>query len=59
MEQKIYDLLDGYRDEFIGVLRSWIQIPSVKGEPAEGAPFGPEVREMLDRAMADAEGMGF
>ena len=59
MEKKIYDLLDSYREEFTRMLRSWIQIPSVKGEAEEGAPFGREVREMLDRAMDDAKGMGF
>ena len=59
MEKKIYELIDGYRDEFTQMLRSWIQIPSVKGEAQGNAPFGPEVREMLDRAMSDARSMGF
>ena len=59
MEQKIYDLIDGYRDEFVRTLQDWIRIPSVKGEAEDGAPFGREVRNMLDRAMADAKAMGF
>ena len=59
MDRKIYELIDSYRDEFTGMLRSWIQIPSVKGTASEGAPFGTEVRNMLDKAMTDAEGMGF
>ena len=59
MEKKVYELLDGYRGELTETLGRWIRVPSVKGEPAEGAPFGKEVREMLDTAMADARKMGF
>ncbi len=59
MDKKVYELIESYRDDFVQTLRSWIRIPSVKGEASEGAPFGREVREMLDRAMADAERMGF
>ena len=59
MEKRIYELIDGYRDEFTQTLKAWVQIPSVKGEAEDGAPFGQAVREMLDRAMADAEKMGF
>ena len=59
MDKRIYELIDGYRDEFIQTLKGWIQIPSVKGEAEEGAPFGRAVREMLDRAMDDAKKMGF
>ena len=59
MERKIYDLIDGYRDEFVRTLESWIRIPSVKGEAEDGAPFGRAVRDMLNRAMDDARGMGF
>ena len=59
MEKKVYELIEGYRDEFAETLRRWVQVPSVKGEAEEGAPFGREVREMLDRAMEDAKKMGF
>ena len=59
MDKKVYELIEGYRDEFIQTLKGWIQIPSVKGEAEEGAPFGRAVREMLDRAMKDAAEMGF
>jgi len=40
MNEKINALIDSYRDEFIRTLQAWIRVPSVKGEPAEGAPFG-------------------
>ena len=33
-------------------------IPSVKGEPAPGAPFGPEVARCLDQALAIADQLG-
>ena len=59
MDRKVYELIDSYRDEFVATLQKWIRTPSVKGEPAEKAPFGADVRKMLDLAMADAAGMGF
>ena len=53
-------LVDSYRDELIENIRRWIAIPSVKGEPAgAGAPFGSEVRRMLDTALKDGRRFGF
>ena len=53
-------LVESYRDELIENIRQWIAIPSVQGEPAgENAPFGREVRRMLDTALADGERFGF
>ena len=59
MDRKVYELIDSYRDEYIRMLQGWIRTPSVKGEAAPGAPFGTDVRKMLDLAMKDARGMGF
>ena len=59
MKKKVYELIDTYRDAYTGMLQEWIRIPSVKGEAEEGAPFGREVRRMLDRAMADARSLDF
>ena len=59
MEKKVYELIDSYRDEFVSTLQRWVQVPSVKGEEEDGAPFGREVRRMLDLAMVTAETMGF
>ena len=59
MEQKIYDLIDSYRDELTAMLKKWVRVPSVKSEGTDGAPFGKEIRRMLDMAMVDAETMGF
>ncbi|MCI5955529.1 MAG: Sapep family Mn(2+)-dependent dipeptidase, partial [Clostridiales bacterium] len=52
-------IIDGLREEMTQTLTRWIRIPSVKGAPEPGAPFGPEVRRALDTALADAEAMGF
>ena len=59
MDKKVYELIDSYRDEFVETLGEWVRTPSVKEEAAPGAPFGKSVRKMLDRAVKDAEGMGF
>jgi len=59
MEKKIYELIDSYKEDFAAKLASWIQVPSVKDEAAEGAPFGKEVRRMYDLALADCEAEGF
>ena len=59
MDQKVCERIESYRDEFTAMLQRWIQTPSVKGEAAPGAPFGPDVRKMLDLAMKDAGSLGF
>ena len=59
MEKKVYELIDSYREEYIRTLRNWIRTPSVKGRAENGAPFGTDVRKMLDLAMTDAREMGF
>ena len=59
MDKRICELIDGYREEYIDTLKRWVRIPSVKGEAEPGAPFGREVRNMLDLAMADARKLGF
>ena len=59
MNDKVYQLIDSYRDEFITTLRQWVSVPSVKADPAEGAPFGPDVRRMLDLALETGRKMGF
>ena len=59
MDKKLYDLIDSYADDFAAHLTRWIQVPSVKDEPSEGAPFGKEVRRMYDVALADCAAEGF
>ncbi len=59
MDARIEKIIDGYRDEFTAVLQEWVRIPSVKGEAAQGAPFGKEIARMMDKARETAAGMGF
>ncbi|MDO4483310.1 MAG: dipeptidase PepV [Clostridia bacterium] len=59
MDKKIYDLIDSYAEDMAKTLCRWIAVPSLKAEGEEGAPFGQEIRRMLDMAMVDAETMGF
>jgi len=59
MDKKIYALIDQMEADMVETLKTWIRIPSVKGEKMPGAPFGLEVRRALDVALADADKMGF
>ena len=59
MDQKVSQLIDSYREAYTEMLQRWVRIPSVKDAAKEGAPFGREVRRMLDTAMADAKALGF
>ena len=59
MDAKLNAIIESMHDEMIDTLQKWIRVPSVKGEVAPGAPFGKEVRSMLDMALADCEQMGF
>jgi len=52
-------IMEDLRKEFIDIIRRWIRVPSVKAEAAPGAPFGPQMRQALDVAMADGRSMGF
>ena len=47
------------KDQMIRSLQENIQIPSVEGEAAPGAPYGPEVRRSLDHALETAQNLGF
>ena len=59
MDQKLNELLESYRDDFVKTLQEWVRVPSVKGEPAEGAPFGTGVGKMMDLAAETGRKMGF
>ena len=58
--EKLFAIVDSYKDDIIATLRKWIAVPSV-GAPrsADNAPFGPNVRKMLETALEDASAMGF
>ncbi|NLC32991.1 MAG: dipeptidase PepV [Clostridiales bacterium] len=53
-------ILKGLTDDMIETIQEWVRIPSVAtDEKKPGAPFGPAVRKMLDKAMDDANKLGF
>ena len=52
-------IIESLKQPMIDTLAQWIKVPSVKGEKEDGAPFGKEVRTMLDTAIATCEGLGF
>jgi len=56
---RVEELLLGYREEMMETVQKWVAVPSVKGEPENGAPFGAQVRRALDLAMADCKKFGF
>jgi succinyl-diaminopimelate desuccinylase len=58
MNQEVARLIDSRKEEFTEMLRRWIRVPSVKAPAEENAPFGREIRRMLDTAMEDIRGMG-
>ena len=56
MDRRIQEL----KEELITDLKRWISVPSVQAPAAgENAPFGAEVRRMLDMALADGKRYGF
>ena len=57
--ENITNVIESLREPMTEMLARWIQIPSVKGEPAPGAPFGAEVRRCLDVVLEDAKNLGF
>lgn len=57
--QELSNIIDRLKDEMVETLTRWIQIPSVKSDAIDGAPFGAEVKRSLEVALADAAKMGF
>ena len=59
MDARVNRLIESYREEFVSTLQEWVRIPSVKGEAAEGAPFGKEIAQMMEKAADTGRRMGF
>lgn len=59
MKQKITEFIYSHREEMVDIIRQLVEIPSVKGEPKPGAPFGTEPRKALDKMLEICRGMGF
>ena len=48
-----------YLNNSIKTLEKWIEIKSVKSRKSAGAPFGKNLKQMLDLALDDAKNLGF
>ena len=58
--QQMDALIASWQDEILEKLRSWLAIDSVQTERSvENAPFGTNVRRMLDLFLRDAAALGF
>ena len=51
-------LLNQQFDELVNTLQQVIRFNTEKGEPADGAPFGSEVRACLDYVLNTAKSFG-
>lgn len=59
MKQKITDYIYSHREEMVDMIKQLVEIPSVKGTPAPGAPFGEEPRRALDKMLEICRRYGF
>ena len=46
------------KNDLLACLQENLRIPSVEGEPAEGAPYGVACRDSLDHVLKAAEKLG-
>ncbi len=59
LKSRVDTWLQQHRSEIVRDIVALSRIPSVKGEPAPGAPFGKTCREALEAAVALCSRMGF
>lgn len=57
--EKITDFIYSHKEEIVAHLAELVAIKSVKGTPAEGAPFGAEAKRALCAMKAMCDKMGF
>ncbi len=56
---KLNEIIDSHKEEMFETLKELIRIPSVQGEPKEGAPYGENVQKALNYMLEKAKSMGF
>lgn len=56
--QQLDLILEQFKAPMLSTLQEWLRIPSLLAEAQPGAPFGPELRRMLDKALADCRALG-
>ncbi len=59
MHDRIRNYINENRQRMLAVLEELVAVPSVKGEPAPGAPFGRGPRAALDKAVGICRSAGF
>ena len=58
MDRRICDYFEAHRAAFLEDLRTLVAVPSDRGAPAPGAPYGPGPRAVLDEAKRICEAHG-
>jgi succinyl-diaminopimelate desuccinylase len=58
IDQRLSAWVDAHKEELLDKTQQLLQVPSVKGPSAPGAPFGAETRRALDLALSFAEEHG-
>jgi len=58
IDTRLADWIESRRTDIIHAAQGLLRIPSVKGDPMPGAPFGTETRRALDYALSVAEAQG-
>lgn len=59
MKQQITDFIYSHREDMMEIIKQLVEIPSVKGAPEPGAPFGAEPRRALDKMLEICRRYGF
>ena len=56
---KVQEFVKNNRDDIVQDIKNIVAVKSVAGEPAEGMPFGPDVKAALDKGLEMAARFGF
>ena len=56
--KQLDEILQDLQQPMLETLKEWIRTPSVESEPEDGAPFGKDIRRMLDTALGSCEQLG-
>lgn len=59
MDEKIKEYVYSHKEEILSGLGELVAVPSVLGEPEDGAPFGAEPKRALLKMREICQGMGF
>lgn len=59
MKELIKEYFENHRHQLLGLIAELVEIPSVRGEAAEGKPFGEMPYKALCRALEFADAFGF